>query len=97
MKLQERVAVLEKELANLRRDAEKGLGAARDEFEGMKKKLVVEIDTLTRRCSIVSSEATLSIYLSTYLSIYLYIYISVYLSIYQSSKQSFNLSIYILI
>jgi len=49
MKLQERVAALEKELANLRRDAEKGLGAAREEFEAQKKKLLVEIDTLTRR------------------------------------------------
>jgi chromosome segregation ATPase len=45
----DRVAQLEKELANLRRDAEKGLGAARDEFESIKKKLIVEIDTLTRR------------------------------------------------
>ena len=45
----DRVAALEKELANLRRDAEKGLGAARDEFESQKKKLLIEIDTLTRR------------------------------------------------
>merc|ERR1712200_248888 len=45
----ERVAQLEKELAALRRDAEKGLGAAKEEFESIKKKLLIEIDTLTRR------------------------------------------------
>merc|ERR1719319_1121104 len=45
----DRVTQLEKELANLRRDAEKGIGAARDEFESQKKKMLVEIDTLTRR------------------------------------------------
>merc|ERR1711970_745182 len=45
----ERVAQLEKELATLRRDAEKGLGAAKEEFESIKKKLLIEIDTLTRR------------------------------------------------
>merc|ERR1711970_1453111 len=45
----ERVAQLERELAALRRDAEKGLGAAKEEFESIKKKLLIEIDTLTRR------------------------------------------------
>merc|ERR1712042_134136 len=45
----ERVAQPEKELAALRRDAEKGLGAAKEEFESIKKKLLIEIDTLTRR------------------------------------------------
>jgi len=45
----ERVAQLEKELANLRRDAEKGIGAAREEFESQKKKMLIEIDTLNRR------------------------------------------------
>lgn len=45
----ERVAQLEKELAKLRSDAEKGLAGAREEFESHKKKLIIEIDTLTRR------------------------------------------------
>merc|ERR1719193_3091144 len=45
----DRVAQLEKELAKLRNDAEKGLAGARDEFESQKKKLLIEIDTLTRR------------------------------------------------
>jgi chromosome segregation ATPase len=45
----DRVAQLEKELAKLRNDAEKGLAGARDEFEGQKKKLFMEIDTLSRR------------------------------------------------
>merc|ERR1712168_657167 len=45
----DRVAQLEKELAKLRRDAEKGLSAAREDFEAQKKKLLIEIDTLSRR------------------------------------------------
>merc|ERR1719175_404733 len=45
----DRVAQLEKELAKLRADAEKGLAAAREDFEANKKKLLVEIDTLSRR------------------------------------------------
>jgi len=45
----DRVAQLEKELAALRRDAEKGLAGAREEFEAQKKKLLIEIDTLSRR------------------------------------------------
>jgi len=45
----ERVAQLEKELAKLRADAEKGLAGAREEFESHKKKLIIEIETLTRR------------------------------------------------
>lgn len=45
----DRVAQLEKELAKLRADAEKGLAASREEFESIKKKLVIEIETLSRR------------------------------------------------
>jgi len=45
----DRVAQLEKELAKLRSDAEKGLAGARDEFESQKKKLIIEIETLSRR------------------------------------------------
>ena len=45
----ERVAQLEKELAKLRGDAEKGLAGAREEFESHKKKLIIEIETLSRR------------------------------------------------
>merc|ERR1712142_763345 len=45
----DRVAQLEKELAKLRNDAEKGLAGARDEFESQKKKLIIEIETLSRR------------------------------------------------
>merc|ERR1719495_2456098 len=45
----DRVAQLEKELAKLRADAEKGLAGARADFEMQKKKLLVEIDTLSRR------------------------------------------------
>merc|ERR1719391_1558061 len=45
----DRVAALEKELAKLRADAEKGLAGARADFEMQKKKLLVEIDTLSRR------------------------------------------------
>lgn len=36
-------------MAKLRNDAEKGLAGARDEFESHKKKLFIEIDTLSRR------------------------------------------------
>merc|ERR1712142_1144529 len=45
----DRVAQLEKELAKLRSDAEKGLAGARADFEGQKKKLLIEIDTLSKR------------------------------------------------
>jgi len=45
----DRVAQLEKELAKLRSDAEKGLAGARDEFESQKKKLIMEIETISRR------------------------------------------------
>jgi len=45
----DRVAILEKELAKLRADAEKGLAGARADFEGQKKKMLIEIDTISRR------------------------------------------------
>merc|ERR1719167_1497514 len=45
----DRVAQLEKELAKLRADAEKGLAGARADFEAQKKKLLVEIDVLSKR------------------------------------------------
>merc|ERR1719167_1528766 len=45
----DRVAQLEKELAKLRADAEKGLAGARSEYEANKKKLLVEIDVLSKR------------------------------------------------
>merc|ERR1719167_1622060 len=45
----DRVAQLEKELAKLRADAEKGLAGARADFESQKKKLLVEIDVLSKR------------------------------------------------
>jgi len=45
----DRVAQLEKELSKLRADAEKGLAGVRADFEMQKKKLLVEIDTLSRR------------------------------------------------
>merc|ERR1719365_219354 len=45
----DRVAQLEKELAKLRADAEKGLAGARADFEAQKKKLLVENDVLSKR------------------------------------------------
>merc|ERR1712243_292607 len=45
----EKVAALEKELSKLKADFEKKFGGARDEYEAAKKKLVVEIETLTKR------------------------------------------------
>merc|ERR1719334_1502460 len=48
-KLEDEYKSLKKELAKLRSDAEKGLAGARDEFEAQKKKLIVEIETLSRR------------------------------------------------
>merc|ERR1719239_713526 len=45
----DRVAQLEKELAKLRADAEKGLAGARAEFEAQKKKMLMEIDMLSRK------------------------------------------------
>merc|ERR1711931_108887 len=45
----DRVALLEKELAKMKTEFEKKFGGARDEFETMKKKLVEEINVLTRK------------------------------------------------
>lgn len=45
----ERVAILEKELAKFKVDFEKKWGGAREEYEANKKKLVAEIELLTRR------------------------------------------------
>merc|ERR1712002_1391451 len=45
----DRVALLEKELAKMETEFEKKFGGARDEFETMKKKLVEEINVLTRK------------------------------------------------
>jgi len=45
----DRVAQLEKELAKLRNDADKAISGAREEFDGQKRKLVAEIDSLSRR------------------------------------------------
>jgi len=49
LKALDQVKALEKELAKLRADAEKRLGMASDEFEGIKKKLMIEIETLTSK------------------------------------------------
>merc|ERR1712106_505472 len=48
-KANDRVAILEKELAKMKAEFEKKFGGARDEFEVMKKKLVGEINILTRK------------------------------------------------
>merc|ERR1712106_387809 len=48
-KANDRVAILEKELAKMKAEFEKKFGGARDEFEVMKKKLVEEINILTRK------------------------------------------------
>eukprot|EP00091_Calanus_sinicus_P019603 TRINITY_DN497_c0_g2_i5.p1 TRINITY_DN497_c0_g2~~TRINITY_DN497_c0_g2_i5.p1 ORF type:complete len:710 (+),score=295.70 TRINITY_DN497_c0_g2_i5:32-2161(+) len=50
-KANDRVAILEKELAKMKAEFEKKFGGARDEFEVMKKKLVEEINILTRKLS----------------------------------------------
>jgi len=55
----DRVAILEKELAKMKAEFEKKFGGAREEFEVMKKKLVVEIETLTRR--LAESESRLKV------------------------------------
>merc|ERR1712121_428111 len=55
----DRVAALEKELAKMKAEFEKKFGGARDEFETMKKKLVVEIETLTRK--LADSESKLKV------------------------------------
>lgn len=49
LKALDRVKELEKELAKLRADAEKRLAMAADEFGGVQKKLMIEIETLTKR------------------------------------------------
>merc|ERR1739844_108394 len=55
----DRVAILEKELAKMKAEFEKKFGGAREEFEVMKKKLVVEIETLTRK--LADSESKLKV------------------------------------
>merc|ERR1712123_352717 len=55
----DRVALLEKELAKMKAEFEKKFGGAREEFEVMKKKLVVEIDVLTRK--LAESESRLKV------------------------------------
>jgi chromosome segregation ATPase len=49
LKALDHIKELEKELAKLRADAEKRLQMSSDEFAGMKKKLMIEIETLTTR------------------------------------------------
>merc|ERR1712200_285419 len=56
----ERVAQLEKELAALRRDAEKGLGAAKEEFESIKKKLLIEVEVIKKKMSVTITELEMS-------------------------------------
>merc|ERR1719228_1090677 len=55
----DRVAILEKELAKMKAEFEMKFGGAREEFEVMKKKLVVEIETLTRK--LADSESKLKV------------------------------------
>merc|ERR1711983_201575 len=55
----DRVAALEKELAKLKTDFEKKFGGAREEFEVSKRKLVEEINLLTRKLS--DSESKLKV------------------------------------
>merc|ERR1719244_2072182 len=55
----DRVAALEKELAKMKVEFEKKFGGAREEFEVMKKKLVVEIEVLTRK--LADSESKLKV------------------------------------
>eukprot|EP00092_Neocalanus_flemingeri_P002075 GFUD01002214.1.p1 GENE.GFUD01002214.1~~GFUD01002214.1.p1 ORF type:complete len:981 (-),score=326.08 GFUD01002214.1:739-3681(-) len=55
----DRVAILEKELAKMKAEFEKKFGGAREEFEIMKKKLVVEIEVLTKR--LTESESRLKV------------------------------------
>merc|ERR1719175_551648 len=55
----DRVAALEKELSKLKADFEKKFGGAREEFEVAKRKLVEEINVLTRR--LADSESKLKV------------------------------------
>merc|ERR1712213_29217 len=55
----DRVAALEKELAKLKTDFEKKFGGAREEFEVSKRKLVEEINLLTRK--LADSESKLKV------------------------------------
>merc|ERR1719422_1114493 len=55
----DRVAALEKELAKLKTDFEKKFGGAREEFEVAKRKLVEEINLLTRK--LADSESKLKV------------------------------------
>merc|ERR1712121_210009 len=55
----DRVAALEKELSKLKADFDKKFGGAREEFETMKKKLVDEINVLTRK--LADSESKLKV------------------------------------
>merc|ERR1719297_727265 len=55
----DRVAALEKELSKLKADFEKKFGGAREEFEVSKRKLVEEIDLLTRK--LADSESKLKV------------------------------------
>merc|ERR1712112_301487 len=55
----DRVAALEKELAKLKTDFGKKFGGAREEFEVAKRKLVEEINVLTRR--LADSESKLKV------------------------------------
>merc|ERR1712123_92637 len=49
VKALEKVAILEKELSKFKAEFEKKFGGARDEYEAAKKKLAVEIESLTKR------------------------------------------------
>merc|ERR1719174_2501595 len=48
-KAQNQVTILEKEIAKLKAEFEKRFGGARDEYEGNKKKMVDEINILSRK------------------------------------------------
>merc|ERR1712106_1232964 len=49
VKALDKVAILEKELSKFKAEFEKKFGGARDEYEAAKKKLAVEIESLTKR------------------------------------------------
>merc|ERR1712106_315186 len=49
VKALDKVAILEKELSKFKAEFEKKFGGARDEYESTKKKLAVEIESLTKR------------------------------------------------
>merc|ERR1712121_503971 len=59
LKALDRVAALEKELAKMKVEFEKKFGGAREEFEIAKRKLVEEINVLTRR--LADSESKLKV------------------------------------